>query len=211
MSKPPITSALANLEESTCVSARVWSAIPNWLSRKSIVSPNRTLPGIRGQQSSVQTNATTFSLPPRIQPISQDVIGFTVPNCNGVKLNCGCPKNWAIGKGTGCALMELMEEPELVKTEAAAVAYIAVYERTLKLRSTEPANFEAIRTIKEHENFTYFPSENADQILELTHADGVIVILIFSISRLDAWGLLEHPGRMSSVTPQQEMVDSRAI
>ncbi|KAI8612004.1 hypothetical protein BC830DRAFT_1068169 [Chytriomyces sp. MP71] len=77
--------------------------------------------------------------------------------------------------------------------EAAGVDYITVHGRTRKMRSTEPANFEAIRTIKEHAtvpifaNGDVFSLEDADKIVEMTGVDGVMA----------ARGLLENPALFS--------------
>ncbi|KAJ1549612.1 tRNA-dihydrouridine(20a/20b) synthase [NAD(P)+]-like protein [Cladochytrium tenue] len=85
---------------------------------------------------------------------------------------------------------DLRRTAELVRAaEDAGAAFVAVHGRTRKMRSSEPVDYDAIRTVKKHArvpvvaNGDIFTSADADQAVAATGVDGVMA----------ARGLLRNP------------------
>jgi len=141
------------------------------------------------------------------------------PYCDAIDINCGCPKKWVMQEGYGSALLtnpELISQmvkittnninipvsikiridKDLTKTvalaqqaERAGVAWISVHGRTYKERSSQLANWNAIKLIKESvqipvmANGDIFSLEDACKAYEQTKVNGV----------LSARGILANP------------------
>ncbi|KAI8603089.1 hypothetical protein EDD21DRAFT_394980 [Dissophora ornata] len=144
---------------------------------------------------------------------------LAAPYVSGIDINCGCPQKWAINEKIGSHLMSdpetvrdmirmtkarvdvpcsikirihknLRETEEFVKRAlSVGVDFITVHGRTRRQKSTEPANMDGMKLVKEVStvpviaNGDVFSVEDANMIVEATGVDGT----------MSARGILENP------------------